>query len=97
VNNFGTGAEPLKTIAGLIMERLAHYGVQIWTNENGALCFFAPSPGHAGRAWVDGEYAQGLEDGAIRELQQLVRSAPMLAQAILEELAISKLRPASEW
>ena len=88
MNNFGQSAETHKTLARLLMERLAHYGVQILTNENGALCFFVPSPGHVGRSWVSGEYAQGLEDGAIRELQQLVRSSPMLAQAILEELTI---------
>ncbi|MFB9050334.1 hypothetical protein ACFFV8_16625 [Sphingobium indicum] len=96
MNNFGTGAEPLKTIAGLIMERLAHYGVQILTNGNGALCFFTPSPGHVGRPWVAGEYAQGLEDGATRELQQLVRASPMLARAIVEELTVSGLPSASD-
>src|SRR3546814_7987389 len=33
VNNFGQSAETLKTLARLLMERLAHYGVQILTNE----------------------------------------------------------------
>ncbi|MFC3430877.1 hypothetical protein [Sphingobium fuliginis] len=96
VNNFGTGAEPLKTIAGLIMERLAHYGVQILTNGNGALCFFTPSPGHVSRPWVAGEYAQGLEDGAIKELQQLVRASPVIAQAIMAELTDSGVPSASD-
>ncbi|GFZ86209.1 hypothetical protein GCM10019071_14480 [Sphingobium fuliginis] len=96
MNNFGTGAEPLKTIAGLIMERLAHYGVQILTNGNGALCFFTPSPGHVSRPWVAGEYAQGLEDGAIKELQQLVRASPVIAQAIMAELTDSGVPSASD-
>lgn len=89
VNNFGQSAETHKTLARLLMERLAHYGVQILTNDSGAICFFVPSPGHVRRPWADGEYAHGLEDGAIRELQQLVRSSPLLAQAILEEVAIT--------
>src|SRR3546814_11329377 len=42
VNNFGQSAETLKTLARLLMERLAHYGVQILTNESGAICFFVP-------------------------------------------------------
>src|SRR3546814_4516670 len=63
VNNFGQSAETLKTLARLLMERLAHYGVQILTNESGAICFFVPSPGHIDRPWADGEYAHGLEDG----------------------------------
>lgn len=96
VNKSGQGAEAQKTIAALVMERLAHYGVQILTNENGAICFFVPSPGHVGRPWADGEYAQGLEDGAIRELQKLVRSSPTLTQEILEELTISGQPSASE-
>lgn len=89
VNNFAQNAETLKTLARLLMERLAHYGVQILTNDSGAICFFVPSPGHVGRPWAEGEYAHGLEDGAIRELQQLVRSSPLLTEAILEEVAIT--------
>jgi len=89
VNKSGQAMETHRTLAALLMERLAHYGVQILTNENGAICFFAPSPGHVGRPWAQSEYAQGLEDGAIRELQKLVRSSHALTEAILEELALS--------
>lgn len=89
MNNFGQSAETHKTLARLLMERLAHYGVQILTNGSGAICFFVPSPGQVGRPWADGEYVHGLEDGAIRELQQLIRSSPLLTQAILEEVAIT--------
>ena len=76
-----------KAIAVNIVQRLKHHGVQILTGGSGSICFFVPSPGSDYRSPHDSEYAQGLQDGAIRELQQLIRSLPALKQAVLEETA----------
>ena len=86
MNKLGSESGAHRAFAALLMERLAHYGVQILINNNGALCFFVPSPGYFDRPRAKSEYAQGMEDGAIRELQRLARSSRSLAEAILEEL-----------
>lgn len=70
-------------IAQAIVKRLRHHSVQILAGDRDNVCFFVPSPGSLGRNPAADDYDQGLEDGAIRELQQIIRSSPEIKQAIL--------------
>lgn len=85
--NSGLGMELEQTMASLLIGRLDEYGVEILRGGQGNICFFIPpnvSPNHrSDRA----DYNRGLQDGAIGELQRIIRSSPPLTQAILEEIA----------
>ena len=80
--------KPLEqAVASLLIHRLDKYGIEILRSSQGNICFFIP-PGKVSDHRTDrADYDRGREDGAIHELQQIIRSSRPLEQAVLEEMA----------
>ena len=80
--------KPLEqALASLLIDRLDKYGIEILRSSQGNICFFIP-PGKVSDHRTDrADYDRGREDGAIHELQQIIRSSRPLEQAVLEEMA----------
>jgi hypothetical protein len=78
-----------QSIAKLLIGRLDHHGVEILRSNRGDLRFFTPPDKyhhlHAART----DYVRGQAEGAIRELQLLIRSSPHLMQAVLDQISCS--------
>ena len=76
-----------QALASLLIDRLDKYGVEILRSSQGNICFFIPPRKAPDHRTDRPDYARGREDGAIHELQQIIRSSRSLEQAVLEEMA----------
>lgn len=72
---------PLIMIARSIIGRLRENKVEIGVAGDGSMSFFIPSPGSFGRPVVS-EHRAAFEDGGIKELVRLIRTAPALQRAV---------------
>ena len=76
----------VRVVAKSIIERLESFHVQILIEED-SLDFLVPAPGISGRPSRNGCVEVAYEDGAIRELEDLVHSLPSLKCAVISEIA----------
>ncbi|BAV65052.1 hypothetical protein [Sphingobium cloacae] len=73
----------LRPVAAAVVHRLRRFKIEIRIT-GGKLEFLVPAQGALGRPKANGEYAAGHDDGAARELMELIRELPALQQAIVE-------------
>ncbi|WP_449474342.1 hypothetical protein [Sphingobium chungangianum] len=76
-------------VADMLIERLRQHHVELLTGEQETICFFVDPTSPSTRRWTVSDYDKGVVDGAIRELQHLIHSSPLLKRAIFDRLSAS--------
>ena len=83
----GTNMKWEHYVADMLIDRFRQHHVELATGEQESICFFVdPTPPPA-RRWAVSDYDKGAIDGAIRELQHLIHSSPLLKRAIFDRLS----------
>jgi len=77
---------PYDEFAIAIAERMAHHHAILRLGDEDRIEMLFPAPGVLGRPESPDVYQRGYHDGAMRELQMLVKMLPALRRAIRHQL-----------
>lgn len=77
---------PYNELAKAIAERMAHHHAILRLGDEDRIEMLFPAPGVLGRPETIDSYQRGYQDGAMRELQVLVKMLPALRCAIRHQL-----------
>lgn len=76
----------MRMFAEVVALRLQRFSVRSCRDEDGAIRFFVPAPGHLGRPTPRCALQRWHDEGAVRELLGIVNSIPELKRAVATKL-----------
>ena len=83
----GTNMKWEHYVADMLIDRFRQHHVELATGEQDSICFFVDPTSPSTRRTAVSDYDKGVIDGAIRELQHLIHSSPLLKRAIFDRLS----------
>lgn len=83
----GTNMKWEHYVADMLIDRFRQHRVELCPGEQETICFFVDPTPPSARRWAVSDYDKGAIDGAIRELQHLIHSSPLLKRAIFDRLS----------